>query len=107
MSGADPCTGSKTPGASEPGATLALAAIPMPPWIAAARSVRMSAKRFEATTTSRLPGSRTMRGECVHEHPLDLHLGEFDRHLLDHLVPEDVAVAGGVRLRRARQHPPP
>ena len=62
MSGADPCTGSKTPGLSAlPGAKFALAAIPIPPWIAAARSVRMSAKRFEATTTSRLPGSRTIR----------------------------------------------
>ena len=61
MSGAEPCTGSNTPGTSEPGATFALAAMPMPPWIAAARSVRMSPNRFDATTTSRLAGSRTMR----------------------------------------------
>src|SRR5437763_814512 len=39
MSGAEPCTGSKSPGRSEPGARFALAAIPMPPCIAAARSV--------------------------------------------------------------------
>src|SRR5262249_28123973 len=32
MSGAEPCTGSKIGVASEPGARLALAAMPMPPW---------------------------------------------------------------------------
>ena len=44
-----------------PGWTFALAAMPMPPWIAAARSVRMSPNRFDATTTSRLSGLRTIR----------------------------------------------
>ena len=32
MSGADPCTGSKIAVVAEPGAMLALAAIPIPPW---------------------------------------------------------------------------
>ena len=61
MSGAEPCTRLEHPRPSEPGATFALAAMPIPPWMAAARSVRMSPNRFEATTTSRLAGSRTMR----------------------------------------------
>ena len=44
-----------------PGAMLADAAMPIPPWMAAPRSVRMSAKRFEATTTSSESGERIMR----------------------------------------------
>ena len=44
-------------GALRSGLMLAEAAKPRPPWIAAPRSVRMSPKRFEATTTSRLSGA--------------------------------------------------
>jgi 5-methyltetrahydropteroyltriglutamate--homocysteine methyltransferase len=65
MSGAEPWTGSNRPGASELGAMLAEAATPRPPWIAAARSVRTSPNRFEATTTSIDAGSRTMRAQSA------------------------------------------
>ena len=42
-------------------ATLAEAAKPRPPWMAAPRSVRISPNRLEATTTSRLSGCITKR----------------------------------------------
>ena len=41
------------------GLMFALPAKPMPPMITAARSVRMSPKRFEHTTTSNICGERT------------------------------------------------
>ena len=61
MSGAEPCTDSKNGGAELPGARFALADMPIPPWMAAAMSVRMSPKRLDATTTSSEPGFVTMR----------------------------------------------
>jgi hypothetical protein len=59
MSGAEPCTGSNIEGNSLSGLRFALGAMPMLPITAAPRSVRMSPNRFEATTTSKRPGSRT------------------------------------------------
>jgi hypothetical protein len=62
MSGAEPCTGSNMPMcAPAPGEMFALAHTPSPPWIAPARSVRMSPNKLEATTTSSESGLRTMR----------------------------------------------
>src|SRR5215475_12288433 len=60
MSGADPCTGSNMPGLVRSGVMLALAAMPMPPWITAPMSVRMSPKRFDATMTSNRSGALIM-----------------------------------------------
>ena len=59
MSGAEPCTGSNMEGWVRAGFRFALGARPRLPVIAAARSVTMSPKRFEATTTSKLSGRRT------------------------------------------------
>jgi hypothetical protein len=58
MSGAEPWTGSNiaTLPASKPW-TLALAAIPSPPWSAAPRSVMMSPKRLLVTITRNWEGS--------------------------------------------------
>ena len=60
MSGADPCTGSNMPGFDRSGVMLALAAMPMPPWITAPISVRMSPNRFDATMTSNRSGALIM-----------------------------------------------
>ncbi len=57
MSGADPCTGSNIDGAVRSGLTLPEAARPMPPVIAAARSVTMSPNRLSVTITSNRCGS--------------------------------------------------
>src|SRR5215211_7997757 len=59
MSGAEPWTGSNIEGYSPSGFRLAEGAIPMLPATAAPRSLRMSPKRFEPTTTSRLAGLST------------------------------------------------
>ncbi|RVX45066.1 hypothetical protein EDD27_7843 [Nonomuraea polychroma] len=56
---AEPCTGSNIDGKSRSGLRLADGAIPMLPGTAAARSLRMSANRFEPTITSNRAGSRT------------------------------------------------
>ena len=61
MSGADPWTGSNIDGAVRSGLTLPLAASPMPPVIAAARSVMMSPKRLSVTMTSNRGGSVVMK----------------------------------------------
>ncbi|SIL53505.1 Uncharacterised protein [Mycobacteroides abscessus subsp. abscessus] len=61
MSGAEPCTDSNMEMAVRSGLIFPDAASPSPPVIAAAKSERMSPKRFEATMTSRLAGSLTMR----------------------------------------------
>ena len=57
MSGAEPCTGSNMLGAVRSGLMLPEAASPMPPVIAAARSVMMSPNRLSVTITSNRAGS--------------------------------------------------
>ena len=61
MSGAEPWTGSNIDGAVRSGLMLPEAARPMPPVMAAARSVRMSPKRLSVTITSKRAGSVTMK----------------------------------------------
>ena len=58
MSGAEPCTGSKYD--ERPGWMFPEAALPIPPWIIAPRSVRMSPNRFDVTMTSNISGLLTM-----------------------------------------------
>ena len=59
MSGAEPWTGSNMLGKRRSGLKLALAARPRLPARAEPRSERMSALRFEATTTERSSGLST------------------------------------------------
>ena len=59
MSGALPCTGSNIDGFVRVASMLPLAARPMPPHTAAARSVMMSPNRLSVTITSNRPGSVT------------------------------------------------
>ena len=59
MSGAEPCTGSNIDGCSPVGSRLPDGAMPIEPATAAARSLRMSPNRLEATMTSKRAGSRT------------------------------------------------
>jgi hypothetical protein len=59
MSGADPCTGSNIDGKVRVGSRLADGAMPMLPATAAARSLRMSPNRFDATITSNRCGCST------------------------------------------------
>ena len=59
MSGADPCTGSNIDGNSRSGFRLPDGAMPIEPATAAARSLRMSPNRLEATITSKRPGLST------------------------------------------------
>ncbi|MCY1217816.1 hypothetical protein D9M72_297460 [compost metagenome] len=63
MSGAEPCTGSKSDGNLRSGFRLALGAMPMVPVQAGPRSERMSPNRLEATTTSNQSGCCT---KCAH-----------------------------------------
>ena len=56
--GAEPWIGSKR--LTRPGWMLPLAAMPMPPWIMAPRSVMMSPKRFGVTATSNHSGFLTI-----------------------------------------------
>ena len=65
MSGALPCTGSNMLGLVRLTSRLPLAASPMPPVIAAPRSVRMSPKRLSVTTTSNRAGSDTKNMEAA------------------------------------------
>ena len=66
----------------------------------------MSANRFDATTTSSESGERTIRAvKRVDEHTLVPDGRELGGQLGGDLVPEHVAEAGRVRLRRARQDP--
>ena len=58
ISGADPWTGSNIEGKRRSGSRLALAARPMLPTMIAEMSLRISANRFEPTTTSKLSGRR-------------------------------------------------
>ncbi len=60
MSGALPCTGSNIDGLVRVASMLPLAASPIPPQTAAARSVMMSPNRLSVTMTSKRPGSVTM-----------------------------------------------
>ena len=59
MSGAEPCTGSNMLGYSRSGFRLPDGAMPIEPATAAARSLRMSPNRLEATITSKRPGLST------------------------------------------------
>ena len=59
MSGAEPCTGSNMLGLVPEASRFPLAASPMPPVTAAARSVTMSPNRLSVTITSKRPGSVT------------------------------------------------
>ena len=61
MSGAEPCTGSNIEGKVRSGLMLPLAARPMPPVTAAARSVTMSPNRLSVTMTSNRCGSVTRK----------------------------------------------
>ncbi|OCB60736.1 hypothetical protein A5677_13635 [Mycobacterium malmoense] len=61
MSGALPCTGSNIDGWARVASMLPLAAKPIPPHTAAARSVMMSPNRLSVTITSKRPGSVTMK----------------------------------------------
>ena len=73
MSGAEPCTGSKSPGPES--ARLAEGASPSPPVTAAARSERMSPNMFSVTITSNCSGFRR-----------ELHRGVVDQHVLERHV---------------------
>ena len=59
MSGAEPCTGSNMLGCARETSRLPLAARPMPPAMAAPRSVRMSPNRLSVTMTSKRSGELT------------------------------------------------
>jgi hypothetical protein len=59
MSGALPCTGSNIDGFARVASMFPLAASPIPPHTAAARSVMMSPNRLSVTITSKRPGSVT------------------------------------------------
>ena len=61
MSGADPCTGSKSEGKARSGFRLADGAMAMVPAQAGPRSERMSPNRLDATTTSNRSGLSTKR----------------------------------------------
>ena len=65
MSGALPWIGSNIDGNLRSGFRLAPAARPIPPEIAAPRSVRMSPNRFDATTIWKRFGSLTMNIEAA------------------------------------------
>ena len=77
---------------------LALGAKPIPPIITAPKSVRISAKRFEATTTSNISGRQE-----IHRRGID-QIGDSSRcqdslqRLREDLIPEDHAVFLGVGL---------
>ena len=105
MSGAEPWTGSNRPGVPGwSGATLALAAMPMPPCSTAARSVRMSPKRFEATTTSQALGvAHHARAERVDQHALVADAGEVGPAPRPPPRPRGRSRTGGVALGRRRQ----
>ena len=60
MSGAEPCTGSKSDGNSRSGFMLADGAMPIVPAVAGPRSERMSPNRLEATITSKRCGFSTI-----------------------------------------------
>src|SRR3990172_5826502 len=60
MSGAEPCTGSKSGGNPRSGLMLREGAMPMVPAVAGPRSERMSPKRLEATITSKRWGLSTI-----------------------------------------------
>ncbi|AIH32931.1 hypothetical protein IQ42_13500 [Mycobacterium tuberculosis] len=60
MSGALPCTGSNIDGLARVASIFPLAAKPIPPHTAAARSVMMSPNRLSVTITSKRPGSVIM-----------------------------------------------
>ena len=73
MSGAEPWTGSNIDGYSRSGFRLPEGAMPIEPATAAARSLRMSPNRFEATITSnRARVEDDHRGERVDQHLLAL-----------------------------------
>ena len=59
MSGAEPCTGSKSDGCSRSGLMLPDGAMPIVPQTAGPRSDRMSPKRLDPTTTSKRSGRST------------------------------------------------
>ena len=59
MSGAEPCTGSKSEGNARSGLMLPEGAMPMVPVQAGPRSERMSPNRLEPTTTSNQSGCIT------------------------------------------------
>ena len=104
MSGAEPCTGSNTPGASAPGREVrarrhAHAALDRRREVG--EDVAEEVRRDDDVEARRV--AHHARGERVHEHPLDADAVELRRRLLHHLVPEHVAEARRVRLRRARQ----
>ena len=103
MSGAEPCTGSKSPGPVPSGETFALAASPIPPWMAAPMSVMMSPKRLDATMTSNRCGCVTMGAGGVDQDPVELDVGEVGVHHIDDLVPHDEMVRARVRLGDARE----
>jgi hypothetical protein len=85
MSGAEPCTGSKTPGTPEVGEDVG-------------EKVRGD------DDVQGLRRADEPRRQRVDEDPLVPHCRELGGSLLANLVPEDVAVARGVRLGCARQH---
>ena len=59
MSGAEPCTGSNSDGNVRSGLMFADGAMPIVPHTAGPRSERMSPKRLEPTTTSKICGRAT------------------------------------------------
>ena len=87
MSGADPCTGSNTPGPSSP--RLAEGSIPSEPVIIADSSLRMSPNMFSVTITSKCGGV----GDELHRGVVDEQVVEGDFRVFagesrDHLAPQ-------------------
>src|SRR5438477_505364 len=67
--------------------------------------VRAFISWWSATQPGRIP--HQARRECVDEHAFVAHGGKVGGDLVGDLVPEDVAEARGVGLRRAREHAAP
>ena len=104
MSGALPCTGSNIDGFVRVASILPLAARPMPPDTAAARSVMMSPNRLSVTITSNRPGI----GDHVDRGRVDVLIGDLDvgivpADLVDHPRPQRARVGQHVGLVYQRQ----
>ena len=90
MSGAEPCTGSNSPG-PEPSPSEALGSIPSEPVSIAASSLRMSPNMFSVRITSKSAGR---------EH--ELHRGVVDEHVLERDVLA-LAPCASTILRHSRE----
>ena len=108
MSGAEPCTGSKRPGSSRSRREVGARGHPHPALDRrgeVGEDVAEEVRGDDDVEPGRVP--HHPRGERVDEHSLVAHARELGRDLVGDLVPEHVAVAGRIRLRRAREDAPP